>query len=116
MKRSPEEIRTDPLASGVIDLLVLRVVADGQTYGYAIAQSLEVHGLVDVSEATVYTAVKRMEKHGFLTSHRAIADNGRARRYYAITKAGRDEMHRRLATWDAMAKVVASVFADGEGT
>lgn len=116
MKRNPEDVRTDPLASGVIDLLVLRVIADGESYGYAIAQTLAVHGLTDVSEATVYTSVKRMEKHGLLTSQRAIADNGRARRYYSLTDVGRDEIRRRLTTWDSLAKVVTSVFAAGDGT
>ena len=114
MRRSPEEVRADPLASGVIDLLVLRVIADDESYGYAIAQELVGHGLNDVSEATVYTSVKRMEKHGFLTSRRALAENGRARRYYQITKAGRVEIQRRLASWDSLAKVVTSVFAAGE--
>ncbi len=116
MKRDPQELRHDTLASGVIDLLILRVVADGESYGYAIAQTLDVHGLNNVSEATVYTSVKRMEKHELLTSRRALADNGRARRYYAITDLGRDEIRKRLATWDSLAKVVTSVFADGDGT
>ncbi len=96
-------------------MLVLRVAADGETYGYEIAQTLELHGLVDLSEATVYTSVKRLEKQGLLTSRREIADNGRARRYYAITAAGRGEISQRLASWDALAKVVFSVFAAGEG-
>ena len=115
MNRSPEDVRADPLASGVIDLLVLRVIADGESYGYAIAQTLEIHGLNNVSEATVYTSVKRMERQGLLTSRRAIAENGRARRYYAITEQGRDNIRTRLATWDSLAKVVSSVFADGDG-
>lgn len=115
MNGSGAQRGADQLASGVIDMLVLRVVADGETYGYEIAQTLEVHGLVAVSEATVYTSVKRLEKQGLLTSRREIADNGRARRYYAITAGGRREISQRLATWDALAKVVTSVFAAGEG-
>lgn len=98
-----------------MDMLVLRVMADGETYGYEITQTLEVHGLTGASEATVYTSVKRMEKQGLLTSRREIAENGRARRYYAITSRGRAEISQRLATWDALAKVVTSVFAAGEG-
>lgn len=107
---------TEQLASGVIDLLVLRVLADGESYGYAIAQTLSSHGLTDVSEATVYTSVKRLEAQGFLTSHRAVADNGRARRYYQLLPQGRAEMVARLDTWDALAKVVTSVFAAGDGS
>ncbi len=98
-----------------MDMLVLRVVADGESYGYEISQTLGTHGLIDVSEATVYTSVKRMERQGLLTSKREIADNGRARRYYSLTAAGRRELSHRLATWDALAKVVTSVFASGEG-
>lgn len=106
---------SDHLASGVIDLLVLRVLADGESYGYSIAQTLATHGLTEVSEATVYTSVKRLEGQGFLESRRELADNGRARRYYRLLDAGRAEMSGRLATWDALAKVVTSVFAAGEG-
>jgi len=96
-------------------MLILRVVSDGETYGYEICQTLKEHGLIGVSEATVYTSVKRMEKQGFLTSRREIAANGRARRYYAITGSGRSGLSWRLSTWDALAKVVASVFAVREG-
>ncbi len=56
-----------------------------------------------------------MEKHGLLTSRRVTADNGRARRYYGITRRGRTQISQRLATWDALAKVVSSVFAAEEG-
>lgn len=107
---------TEQLASGVIDLLVLRVLADGENYGYAIAQALASHGLTDVSEATVYTSVKRLESQRFLSSRRALADNGRARRYYRLLDDGRAEMVSRLDTWDALAKVVTSVFAAGDGS
>ena len=107
--------RGDALASGVMDMLVLRVLADGPNYGYAISQSLRSHGLNDVSEATVYSSVKRMERLGLLESTRELADNGRARRYYSPTTAGRRRLSERLATWDALAKVVTSVFAAGDG-
>jgi len=116
MARSNAPARpADQLASGVIDLLVLRVVADRKTYGYAIAQTLEAHGLRGVSEATVYTSLKRLERQGRLSSERELAENGRARRYYSLTEPGRRELTDRLATWDALAKVVTSVFAAGDG-
>jgi len=72
---------TEQLASGAIDLLVLRVVADGDSHGYATTQALDSHGLVDVSEATVYTSLKRLAGLSHLDSRSALADNGRARCY-----------------------------------
>ena len=103
------------MASGVMDMLVLRVIAGAPAYGYGIAQALDGHGLSDVSEATVYTAAKRLERQGHLSSERMLADNGKARRYYTLTLSGRQQLTQRLATWDALAKVVTSVFAAGEG-
>ncbi len=98
-----------------MDLLVLRVVADEETYGYEIAQTLEGHGLKGVSEATIYTSVKRLEKQGLLRSRRVVADNGRARRYYRITKAGELELMKGIDAWDALEGVVASVLRERRG-
>lgn len=99
----------DQLASGVIDFLVLRVLHDGESYGYEITLDLVDHGLKSLREATVYTSLKRMEGTGHLSSRRATADNGRQRRYYAITSQGETTLDAGIEEWHRLSAVVASV-------
>ena len=103
----------DQLAGGVVDLLVLRVIADGETYGYELAQTLTSSGLKSVSEATIYTSVKRLHGRRLLRSRRTLADNGRARRYYAITPAGKRELDKSIDARHQLSGVVDVVLAEG---
>lgn len=103
------ELLHDQLASGVIDFLILRVLHDGESYGYEITLELGEHGLKDVREATVYTSLKRLEKLGCLASRQATADNGRQRRYYAITRKGETTLDAGIEEWHRLSAVVHSV-------
>ncbi len=105
----------DQLASGVIDFLILRVLHDGESYGYEITLELGDHGLKDVREATVYTGLKRLERIGCLASRRALADNGRQRRYYAITRKGETTLDAGIEEWHHLSAVVESVLGAGGG-
>ena len=101
--------RSDQLASGVIDLLVLRLLADGENYVYVLTAELVGHGLKDLRETTVYTAVKRLERSGLLQSRREVTTGGRPRRYYSLTEVGRSERQRREHAWRDLTDVVVSV-------
>ena len=74
--------------AGLLDAIVLAVVGREETgtYGYKITQ--EVRTVLDLSESTLYTVLRRLQKDGCLTVHDE-AFNGRNRRYYQITPAGR---------------------------
>lgn len=114
-------VSEEPLATGVMDLLILSIAnrpaagrGRGKTdrheiYGYEVALDLAGHGLADVSEASVYTSLRRLERNGLLRSRRALADNGRARRYYSLTPAGAAELAARRTRWTDLAKTVDSV-------
>lgn len=103
--------RSDQLASGVIDLLVLRLLRDGENYVYVLTAELVGHGLKDLRETTVYTAVKRLERNGLLTS-RNDSSGGRQRRYHQITPNGRRELDRRVSAWRGLASIVHSVLGE----
>lgn len=105
--------RPDQLASGVIDLLVLRLLQDGENYVYVLTAELVGHGLKDLRETTVYTAVKRLERNGLLTSRTEATEGGRPRRYYRLSGTGRRELERRAEAWDSLASAVASVLGEG---
>ncbi|MFC7481033.1 PadR family transcriptional regulator [Luedemannella flava] len=68
---------------GVLELCVLGVLADGPTYGYAIAQRLEEAGLGVVKGGTLYLLLARLEADGFVESSWQAGDGGPGRKYFS---------------------------------
>lgn len=109
-------MREDAFGGGLVDLLVLAAVEGrGESYGYAIAQDLAEAGVTGLGEAAVYACLRRLHKRELLTSRQVVADNGKARRYYALTPAGRAHRDREQATWEATRDAVMKVLATGGG-
>ena len=108
-------MRDDPFGGGLVDLLVLSSVGRAESYGYAIAQHLAEHGVTGLSEASVYASLRRLEDKGLLASRQALADNGKARRYYSLTRAGETHRARGKASWEATNAAVLRVLAAAEG-
>ncbi|WP_203566493.1 PadR family transcriptional regulator [Aestuariimicrobium ganziense] len=102
--------------------LVLGVLAEGDSYGYAIIQRVAElsRGDLEWSEGLLYPLLHRLERQGQVESSWGRAESGRRRRYYRLTRAGREALdeHRTqwravndaLTTmWDQMARVLAPV-------
>ena len=98
--------------TGYLDPVVLAVVASGPLHGYAIIEELKARsgGELDLPEGTVYPALHRLERRGLLTSAWSRGD-GRRRRVYRLTAAGRRELQARAREWRAFARVVDGVLA-----
>ena len=77
------------------------------TYGYKITQ--EVRTVLDLSESTLYPVLRRLQKDGCLTVHDE-AFNGRNRRYYQITPAGRARLAEFTAEWEAYTTKINKLF------
>ncbi len=84
---------------GVLSLCVLSVVAEGETYGYAIAQRLQQAGLGVVKGGTLYPVLTRLEQEGLLTSAWREGDGGPGRKFFAVTPAGVTVLQERSADW-----------------
>lgn len=84
---------------GVLTLCVLAVVAEEETYGYAVAQRLQEAGLGTVKGGTLYPVLTRLEQEGLLTSSWREGDGGPGRKFFAVTPAGRAALHDRTAGW-----------------
>ena len=95
---------------GTVDMLILEVVSPGPTYGYQIAQTVlsRSRGFFDIPEGSLYPALHRLERQKFLTSYWEEAD-GRQRKYYKLTAAGRAELATRKKEWTAFATGVQGV-------
>ena len=86
---------------GYTDTIILRQLAKGDSYGYQINK--QVHALsggeVEMKEATLYTAFRRLENAGLIRSYWGEEGAGARRRYYAITEEGRTQLDERRQEW-----------------
>lgn len=73
------------LKKGLLEVCVLAVIRTGETYGYKIISDLA--PCIEISESTLYPILRRMETSGAVTTRSEIY-NGRARKYFCITKLG----------------------------
>jgi PadR family transcriptional regulator PadR len=89
---------------GVLELSVLGVLADGPTYGYAIAARLEVAGLGVVKGGTLYPLLARLEIEHLVKSSWRAGDGGPGRKYFTLTAHGRTELASRAQLWDSFVK------------
>lgn len=87
------------LLKGVLELAVLAVIARGESYGYEILSTLEQAGFDGVGDASVYGTLRRLEQAGHLTSRLEASDSGPARKYYAVTPVGREQLRTGTESW-----------------
>lgn len=84
------------LKRGLLDACVLTVLNRGESYGYQLAK--DVGEIIELSESTLYPILRRLETGGLVTV-RSAEHNGRLRRYYRITDAGRNRLRESVAQW-----------------
>lgn len=96
---------------GALDMLVLKVLADGPLHGYAIALRLErlSNEILAVEEGSLYPALYRMESRGWLSSEWSLTDTGRRARFYKLTRSGRAQLTAETESWERLTTAVASV-------
>ena len=96
---------------GTLDMLVLKVLEHGALHGYAIAVRLEQmsNEVLSVEEGSLYPALYRMERRGWLASAWAVTDTGRRARFYKLTKSGRAQLDAERASWLRLTTAVADV-------
>lgn len=95
---------TSELLRGHTDTILLGQLAQGDSYGYQLNRALaeKTGGALEFKEATLYTAFRRLEDSGAITSYWGEEGAGARRRYYAITDAGREALEAGKAQWRAL--------------
>lgn len=91
---------------GVLEVCVLRVMAEGPTYGYAIAAELAAAGLGDIKGGTLYPLLARLEKNALVSVEWRTGEGGPGRKYFTLTAAGRDQLDAGLAQWRTFSTTV----------
>ncbi|WP_163530061.1 PadR family transcriptional regulator [Halobacillus ihumii] len=101
------------IMKGSIDILMLGVVSNHDMYGYEIVKHLKEQSdnLYNMSEGTLYPALKRLEKKEWLTSYWAETSSGR-RKYYKITEEGRTVLDQKLGQWKSVNELIMKTSED----
>src|SRR5690625_2409434 len=95
------------MMKGSIDLILLSLIEQRDLYGYEMTRILKrlSEDTYEMSEGTLYAALKRMERRNWVTSYWKEAESGR-RKYYHITKSGKLELKRKKENWKWMNELI----------
>ena len=92
--------------------LILAIVAEGDTYGYAILKRVSdlSGGQLAWTDGMLYPVLHRLERLGHIKARWAVAENGRKRKYYRITPLGRDHLAEQRRQWQAVDATLRNVW------
>jgi PadR family transcriptional regulator PadR len=104
------------LLQGTLDMLVLKIVALEPTHGYGIAQRIGQisREVLQVQQGSLYPALHRLEKRGWLKSEWRESETGREAKFYSLTRVGRKQLEAETANWDRLAGAVALILKTAE--
>ncbi len=107
--------KTD-LLQGTLDLLILKVVALGPVHGYGISQRIRQisSSVLQVQQGSLYPALHRLEKRGWLAADWGESENGRQAKFYRLSAKGRKQLAAEEETWNRLSKAVALILQTAE--
>lgn len=96
---------------GHTDAIILAHLLNGDSYGYKINRAIaeKTGGQYELKEATLYTAFRRLEQLGYITSYWGDENTGARRRYYSITPLGVQHYHTLLAEWEQSQQLIETL-------
>jgi PadR family transcriptional regulator, regulatory protein PadR len=99
------------LIKGTLDLLILRTLMTERMHGYGISQWIRERtaGVLQVQDAALYQALRRLEGRRLVDAEWGVSENNRRARYYRLTAAGRRELAQEATAWRTYTKAVFSV-------
>ena len=102
--------RTD-LMQGTLELLILKTLSREKMHGYGIAQRIHaaVDDLLKVEDGSLYPALYRMEKRGWIASEWGASENNRRAKFYKLTRAGRQQLAAQSGNWERISQAVTRV-------
>lgn len=96
------------LLRGHTDTMILRFLCEKDSYGYEINKNIAslTEGAYELNEATLYTAFRRLEKDGSITSYWGDEQSGARRKYYHITPLGKEHYLERIREWELSKRTI----------
>lgn len=104
------------LLQGTLDVLILKIVALERLHGYGIAQRIRQisRDVLQVQQGSLYPALHRLEKRGWLRGEWGEAETGREAKFYSLTRVGRKQLEAETANWDRLSEAVTLILRTAE--
>jgi PadR family transcriptional regulator, regulatory protein PadR len=101
---------------GTLDVLILKTLSWGPMHGYGVASWLEERtgAALVIEEGSLYPALHRMERKGWIASEWRLTENDRRAKYYRLTDEGRAQLQADADGWASFADAVGKVLFGGE--
>ncbi|MCL2527707.1 MAG: PadR family transcriptional regulator [Defluviitaleaceae bacterium] len=101
---------------GYIDLMIIRTLCDGDSYGYEISKKITDISLngYTMKETTLYSAFTRLEKLGCLRSYPGTYSGGRERTYYTLTDTGQEYYRKKCEEWELTKDLISKFITKKE--
>ena len=105
---SPESL---DLMQGTLDVLILRALTDGPRHGYAVARWVHdrTRGTIEIEDAPLYKALRRLEQGKCVEAEWGVSDNNRRARFYRLTAKGKKRLQAEESHWRRYATAVFDV-------
>ena len=99
------------LLQGTLDMLILKIVTLGPIHGYGISQRLRQISkeVLLVQQGSLYPALHRLEKRGWLAAEWGESENGRQAKFYKLSGRGKQQLRKEESNWNRLAGAVANI-------
>jgi transcriptional regulator len=99
------------ILQGTLDMLILRTLQWGPQHGHGIGQAIRNSSddLLQIEHGSLYPALHRLEKQGWIASEWKASQNNRRAKYYRITAAGKDQLAAEESKWQLLVNTIARV-------
>jgi len=99
------------LLQGTLDLLILRTLQSGPAHGYAVARAIEQRSddVLQVEQGSLYPALHRLIRRGWITAEEGLSENKRLARFYRLTPRGRKQLAVETGKWEKLAAAIGRV-------
>lgn len=99
------------LPQGTLDLLILKTIALGPQHGWAISERIQQvsSDVLRVQQGSLYPALHRMERKGWIKAKWGSSENNRRAKYYELTAAGRKQLAAEEVSWKTLSAAVALI-------
>jgi transcriptional regulator len=104
-------IEKSDLLQGTLDMLILKIVALGPVHGYGISQRIRQISkeVLKVQQGSLYPALHRLEKRGWLAAEWGESDSGREAKFYKLSAKGRKQLASEESNWRRLAEAVTQI-------
>ena len=103
------------LPQGTLDLLILKTLSIEPQHGWGISERLHQvsRATLQVPQGSLYPALHRLERRGWVTATWGTSENNRKARFYSLTRAGRRQLEGEQKSWQLLVAAVALVLEEG---